>query len=83
MHDPQNGEEFSMSVRPLSVCLNCGRTMNIAFSVPAKHELELRIFQCEHCNFEDIILRQHVSLPAPKQLTYLRTHGDDRSQVSS
>ena len=76
MRDLQNGQELSISVRPISVCLNCGKTMSIAFSVPAKHDLELRIFQCEHCNFEEMILRRHVSLPVPRQLIHLSAPGD-------
>jgi hypothetical protein len=83
MHDPKNGKELSISVRPLSICLNCGRSMNLAFAVPARHDLELRIFQCEHCNFEDMILRHHVSLLAPKQLTHYAALADDSSLGSS
>lgn len=72
MRNPQNGEEFSISIRPISVCLNCGRSMKVFFSVPARHNLDLRIFQCDHCNFEELILRPHLSPPAPRQLTHLR-----------
>jgi DNA-directed RNA polymerase subunit RPC12/RpoP len=81
MRNPEDGFELSASIRPISVCLNCGRSMKKAFSVPARHDLELRIFQCEHCGFEDLILRPLHSLPVPRQLTYRAAHADNISQA--
>lgn len=80
MRNPENGFELSVSTPPLSVCLNCGHSMDMAFAVPARHNLELRIFHCEHCCFEELILRPHFFLPAPKQLTHHAAQAVDTSQ---
>ena len=83
MRDPETGNVLSVSIRPLSVCLNCGRSTKIAFAVPARHDLELRVFQCEHCSFEEMILRPHCLLPAQRLLTKLVAPEDETCPASS